>query len=600
MAVTVVVGTAGHIDHGKTALLRALTGTDADRLPEERRRGMTIDVGYAWLGLPDGTELDFVDVPGHDRLVGNMLAGAGEVDAALLVIAADDGPRAQTLEHLGLLDALGVRQGVIAVTKADLVGPDRLAEVVAAAGRLVGPTTLAGAPVLGVSSVTGEGTEHLRRALVELRDRVEAGRALAAPPASTRLAIDRVFAVRGRGTVVTGTLRGAPVSRSSVLRVVPGDRDVRIRGIQVHGREVDVAGPGRAAFNLAGIEVADLGRGQELTSDDRVQSSDRLLAALDRAPSDRAHARLHLGTTQVDAVVGRSGRDGLQLPDGRTVATLRLGAPVAAGSGDRLLLRRSSGSLVAGGVVLDVAPPRGPSRRRQSGDRVAALAAAVATGDAARVDQARLDLHGATRGRLAPDVARELEQVALGAARAAPAEGLTLPELRTVLIRSVRRTASLSAVQAQLVSEAAIRALTEHGVLVRDAEQVRLPGRAAPGLDPAVGAAMDRLEAMLRVAAPPPLHEAARVSACPDAGLRELRRQNRIVAISDDLAYAADTYAELVRLSLEMADQAPLTPAALRDATGTSRKYAVAILEDLDRREILRRTPSGHVPGKRR
>ena len=170
--VTVVIGTAGHIDHGKTTLLRALTGIDADRLPEEQRRGMTIDVGYAHLTLPDGTELDFVDVPGHDRLVGNMLVGAGEIDAAMLVVAADDGPRAQTMEHLALLDALGISHGVAVVTKADVAGPTRTAEVVADVERLLSGTTLAGSPVLAVSSIDGDGVEALRAALVDLRDRV--------------------------------------------------------------------------------------------------------------------------------------------------------------------------------------------------------------------------------------------------------------------------------------------------------------------------------------------------------------------------------------------------------------------------------------------
>src|SRR6187401_3678834 len=164
---TVVIGTAGHIDHGKTTLLRALTGIDADRLPEEQRRGMTIDVGYAHLRLPDGTELDFVDVPGHDRLVGNMLVGAGEIDAAMLVIAADDGPRAQTTEHLALLDALGIGHGLAVVTKADVAGPERTAEVVAAVARLLDGTTLAGSPVLAVSSINGDGVEALRAALLD-------------------------------------------------------------------------------------------------------------------------------------------------------------------------------------------------------------------------------------------------------------------------------------------------------------------------------------------------------------------------------------------------------------------------------------------------
>src|SRR4029077_9370398 len=190
---TVVVGTAGHIDHGKTTLLRALTGIDADRLPEERRRGMTIDVGYAHLDLDDGSSLDFVDVPGHDRLVGNMLVGAGEIDAAMVVVAADDGPRAQTLEHLELLDALGIRHGIAVITKIDAVDPERVDEVRIAVRSLLDRTTLAGSPVLMASGVSGDGIDDVRAALVELRDR-----AMPQPPSGGRpwLGIDRVFSVK--------------------------------------------------------------------------------------------------------------------------------------------------------------------------------------------------------------------------------------------------------------------------------------------------------------------------------------------------------------------------------------------------------------------
>src|SRR5436309_7918669 len=230
---TVVVGTAGHIDHGKTSLLRALTGIDADRLPEERRRGMTIDVGYAHLRLPDGDEIDFVDVPGHDRLVGNMLVGAGEIDAALLVVAADDGPRAQTLEHLELLDGLGIGVGVAAVTKIDLVDAGRAAEVVVAVGDLLGRTTLVGSPVMLVSSTTGAGLDDLLRALEGVRDAVQRGVPTApgaTPPVglrTPRLAVDRAFSVRGRGTVVTGTLRGGPLALGDALRLEPAGNVVR-------------------------------------------------------------------------------------------------------------------------------------------------------------------------------------------------------------------------------------------------------------------------------------------------------------------------------------------------------------------------------------
>src|SRR4051794_38448231 len=276
---TLVVGTAGHIDHGKTTLLRALTGIDADRLPEERRRGMTIDIGYAHMELPDGTEIDFVDVPGHDRLVGNMLVGAGEIDAALLVVAADDGARAQTLEHLALLDALQIRHGVVAVTKADVAGPDRTDDVVAGIRRLLEGTSLAGSRVLAVSAPDESGMDALRSALVDLRDRVareKHGRS----GARSRLAIDRVFTVKGRGVVVTGTLRGRSLTAGATLRLVPGDRSVRVREIQVHGNAVPAADPGRTALNLVGLEGPDLHRGLVLTDDPDVVSSDRLLVRL--------------------------------------------------------------------------------------------------------------------------------------------------------------------------------------------------------------------------------------------------------------------------------------------------------------------------------
>ncbi|HEY8988905.1 MAG TPA: GTP-binding protein, partial [Candidatus Limnocylindrales bacterium] len=211
---SVVVGTAGHIDHGKTTLLRALTGIDADRLPEERRRGMTIDVGYAHLALPDGGVLDFVDVPGHDRLVGNMLVGAGEIDAALLVVAADDGPRAQTIEHLELLDGLAIADGLVVVTKTDAADAERVDEVVSASRELIATTSLAGVPVIGVSATTGAGLDGLRDALVSLSARVLA-RGL--PGGPSRLAIDRVFRIKGRGLVVTGTLRGDALSVGASL-----------------------------------------------------------------------------------------------------------------------------------------------------------------------------------------------------------------------------------------------------------------------------------------------------------------------------------------------------------------------------------------------
>ena len=414
---TVVIGTAGHIDHGKTTLLRALTGIDADRLPEERRRGMTIDVGYAHLALPDGTELDFVDVPGHDRLIGNMLVGAGEIDAAMLVVAADDGPRAQTLEHLELLDALSVDAGVAVVTKADVTGPDRAAEVAGAVARLLAGTSLGGSPVLVVSSVTGSGLDDLRTTLLGLRDRVLAREAdaPAATPGRFRLAIDRSFTVKGRGTVVTGTLRGGPLDRGSSGRLVPGPWTARAREIQVHGAAVVSAGRGRVAINVAGVDAGALHRGLVLTDDPAVGTTDRLLVRLAAPLPDRARVRVHLGTASVDGALSRSGRDAIDLGGGSVAAILRLAGPVAAAAGDRFVLRRPSGERrIVGGVVLDISPARGISRRRQTTERVAALASAIAAFDRDAAAAARLELHGAVTAdeggvALARDVADRLD-----------------------------------------------------------------------------------------------------------------------------------------------------------------------------------------------
>ena len=624
---TVVIGTAGHIDHGKTTLLRVLTGIDADRLPEERRRGMTIDVGYAHLTLPDGSELDFVDVPGHDRLVGNMLVGAGEIDAAMLVVAADDGPRAQTIEHLALLSALGLRHGIVVVTKIDVAGEARTLAVVAEVARLLAVTSLQGSPVLAVSSTLGTGVDALRMALAELRDRALAAVGDRGTASSgSRLAIDRVFAVKGRGEVVTGTLRGRPLATGATLRLVPGDRTVRVREVQVHGASVGSAGSGRTALNLSGGSRSGLHRGVVLTDDPTVTASDRWLIQLDAAWPDRTRARVHLGTAAVDGTLSRGGRDALDLPDGSAGAIVRLAAPLAVAAGDRLVMRRLSGAhRIVGAVVLDAVPARGVARRRQTPDRVWALATALARREPAAIAAAHLDLHGALPGEdgaahiaVAPDVVDAIDEALLsaagrpeepgarpGEAAARPGEVAAVPtsltRMRAVATRTLRRLTSLDRATATVAGTAAVDRLVADGRLIREGVEVRLPGATAlpPPADPMLLAAMERLELALAIPSPPSLAAAARAAGCPPAGVHELERSGRIVVLEPDLAYEMSAYGHLVGRALALAAREPLTPAALRDATGTSRKYVMAILEDLDRRAILRRTPNGHVPGPR-
>lgn len=615
---TVVVGTAGHIDHGKTALLLALTGIDADRLPEERRRGMTIDVGYAHLALPDGTELDFIDVPGHDRLVGNMLVGAGEIDAVILVVAADDGPRAQTIEHIELLNALGLGAGIAVITKVDLVDTARLAQVREATSRLLADTTLAGSPVIPVSSVRGDGIDALRGGLIHLRERVEAARvSLATSSARSRLPIDRVFSVRGRGVVVTGTLRGGPLARNAMLRLIPGGDTIRVRELQVHGTAIEAAGPGRTAVNLTGADVTACHRGMVLTDDPAVVATDRLLVALGRPIADRARVRVHLGTASTDGAVGRSGRDAIDLPNGMVAATLRLSEPVAAAPGDRFVLRRAAGpDSAVGGIVLDTFPPRGISRRRQSTDRVQALAEAIERrgpgGTPVAAEAARLDLHGLLAGSdsafaFADDVsATVLGAIAVPGAAGSQGHDSAAPlELTAVRARAgivLRRLVTIRRDRVAAAATAIVERFVLDGRFVRDGEWLRPPGAqpAAPeSADPGLVQAMNRLERALSTDTPPPLGNAARTAGCSASAVGELERVGRIVILEPDLAYEASTYRTIEQLALDLAGRAPLTPAALRDAMGTSRKFVMAILADLDRRGVLRRTVAGHVPGPR-
>ena len=643
---TVVVGTAGHIDHGKTTLLRALTGIDADRLPEERRRGMTIDVGYAHLDLDDGSSIDFVDVPGHDALIGNMLVGAGEIDAAMLVVAADDGPNAQTFEHLELLDALGIRDGIVVVTKLDLAGPGRAAEVAATVGELVVRTSLAGAPVLIASAATDEGIEGVRLALVRLRDTCLL-RSVAEPEGPTRLAIDRAFVIKGRGSVVTGSLRGGPLRPGAALRLEPSGLEVRVRGLHVHDNPVDVAGPGRTALNVGGAALADLSRGGVLTLGPGIEVTDRILVALARPatlggdrrtarpawpPSDGAAARFHLGTAQVDAVIGRRGREIVVLPDGSMTAVLRLSRPVAVAVGDRAVLRRPSpGDLMAAVRVLDTDPARGISRRRADPERVAELARTIAERDVDAVADALVDLHGAlpvhrisalasALGRgggeapparpgglvLSPDIRETLERGAVAEVAAHHRDhpvdtGAPLGTIRRGLQAQLRHAAAVrrsDAVAAEAAVDAVIADLVARQRLARDGDRLRDPAF-AEGPGSALAAAMDRLVALLDVPSPPDLADAARAAGCPPAGVRALEASGRIVRVEANLAWASSTFQRLAAQALALARRGGVSPAALRDASGTSRRYVMPLLEDLDRRGILLRTPAGHVPGPR-
>ena len=341
------VGTAGHIDHGKTWLVRALTGKDTDRLPEEQARGISIDLGYAPLDLPDGRRLSLIDVPGHERFVRNMVAGATGIDLFLLVVDAGEGARPQTHEHLAILRLLGIERGVVAVTKADAVDAETLELALEEARELVPE-----AEVVAVSAKAGTGLDELRAALGRAADLVAQSHY---PSAAARLYVDRVFSLRGIGTVVTGTLWSGTIGEGDVLRAEPSGRDVRVRSVQVHDQPVDKAEAGqRVALALPGVERTELRRGDALIAPGSLRPSFRLDVALDELEpiADGERLLVHHGTSAVLARVTRV--DGY--------AQLRLAAPLVVARGDRLVLR--SGTTVGGGTVIDPVPPRHADAKR--------------------------------------------------------------------------------------------------------------------------------------------------------------------------------------------------------------------------------------------
>jgi len=383
---SIVVGTAGHIDHGKSALVRALTGSDPDRLKEEKARGITIDLGFAHCRV-DEFNIAFVDVPGHERFVRNMLAGASGIDCVLLVIAADESVMPQTREHFDICQLLRVKRGLVALTKCDLVDAETVELVRLETSELVSGSFLERAPVVPVSAKSGAGLDDLRRALGEMAQRVEARSVTGIP----RLPVDRAFSVKGFGTVVTGTLRSGTVAVNMGLDVLPSGRRVKVRGLQVHGETQDTVGPGRrVAVNLAGVDIAALMRGDVLVQSGGLEITRRLDATLSVLPRVRplkhgARVRFHEGTSEVMARVSLAGEVGASSDDpapsvleaGREgYVRIRLERPVALTRGDRFVLRAYSPAVtIGGGEVLDPSPARGRLRSPAGLNRLRRLSA---------------------------------------------------------------------------------------------------------------------------------------------------------------------------------------------------------------------------------
>ena len=352
-----IIGTAGHIDHGKTALIKALTGQDTDRLKEEKERGISIDLGFAYFTLPDGTRAGIVDVPGHERFIRNMLAGAHGIDLVLFTVAADDGVMPQSEEHLDILHLLGTRRGIFLITKADLADASRIAEVRDEIELLADGTTLEGAPVIPISSITGAGLDELRAEMLRQLDGFEARRATGI----FRLPLDRAFIIKGHGAVVTGTAMGSNVAVGQKLRLLPGDHGVRVRSIQVHGESVESAGLSqRVALNLTGAEKIELQRGDVLADERLDIATDRFDVSLEIRPSakrplkNNERVRIFIGTTET---MGRA----IILDERSAIASKSRGLVqlvtderVVALSGDRFIVRdQTNVRTLGGGIVLN-------------------------------------------------------------------------------------------------------------------------------------------------------------------------------------------------------------------------------------------------------
>ncbi|MGY1713486.1 selenocysteine-specific translation elongation factor [Geodermatophilus sp. SYSU D01106] len=572
-----VIATAGHVDHGKSTLVRALTGMEPDRWEEERRRGLTIDLGFAWTTLPSGRVLAVVDVPGHERFVGNMLAGVGSVPAALVVVAADDGWSAQTAEHVAVLDALGVRHALLAVTKADLADPG---PVLADATERLAATSMGAVPGVAVSAPSGRGVPEVAAGLGTLL----AGLPAPDPAAPVRLWIDRAFPIRGAGTVVTGTLAAGSVAAGD--RLALGGREVTVRGVQSLGRPVEGArATARVALNLRGIAVEDLSRGDALLTPGAFRDTAEVDVTLAREPADRlpAEAVLHVGSAAVAARLR---------PLEGTAVRLRLAAPLPLRVGDRVLLRDPGARRVLGADVRDVAPPelrrRGAARQRAADLDAQSAGPAGAAADLARRRVVRADDFTAMGWPVPEDAVRA------GPWLLAPGLVDTLARRVPGLVAAHRQAHPLEpgppvAVvrrELELPADDLVALVVRPPLALREGRVVV----AAAGLPPAVQRAVDGIRA--RLASDPFAAPDAEELRAARLGPRELAaavRDGQLVRIADGV-YLAPGVEAAARQRLA-AVPPPFTLSQARSAWGTTRRVAVPLMEWLDARGVTERLP---------
>jgi selenocysteine-specific elongation factor len=627
---SVIVGTAGHIDHGKTALVKALTGIDADRLEEEKRRGITIDIGFANLDLPmpDGQtlRLGFVDVPGHERFVRNMLAGVGGIDLVLLVIAADESIKPQTREHFDICRLLSVRRGITVLTKCDAIDQETLDVVRAEVEEYLHGSFLGSlSPIVAVSSLTGAGIGDLKRELVRVAGEVSAKDS----NAIARLPIDRVFTMKGFGTVVTGTLVSGAIRKEDEFEVFPNGRRVRVRGVQVHGESAEQAVAGqRTALNLAGATTEELARGMMLAPASTFRATSRLDVELSLLPSakplkDRARVHFHSYTSEAIATVGLYGKK--QVGPGETAfAQLRLSEPTLLLSGDRFIIRQFSPVVtIGGGVVVENTPPK----KVKDATEYAHFLKTIADELRAGMLRSRVTASGARGLGLTEAIARTgwLAQQIISRVSANP-------EIVRVGDIFISRPA-LDLVRKDLIS--ALDAFHKHNALVAGISKEELRGRfseVAPAVFASVfdealrakkielageqvrlagrGVVMKDEEAESKKIIEAAFANAGlKVPALKDvlAGLKVdkaraqkivtlLLRDTVLIKVSDDLVFHRGALADLrKRMAAEKAKSPKLDVARFKDLTGVSRKYAIPLLEYLDREHVTRRVGDERV-----
>ncbi|HEX6261887.1 MAG TPA: selenocysteine-specific translation elongation factor [Actinomycetota bacterium] len=603
-----VVATAGHVDHGKSSLIVRLTGIDPDRWEEEKRRGLTIDLGFAWCALPSGREIGFVDVPGHERFIRNMLAGMGPVKLVLFVVAADEGWKPQSEEHLAIADVLGAQAGVVALTKRDLVDDARLAERTDDVRARLAGTVLEASPVVPCSATTGEGLDDLRRALDEM---------VAAAPRPEdrdrpRLFVDRSFTIKGSGTVVTGTLTGGTLSVGDEVALLPSGARTRVRSLQTHRRSIEVARPvSRVAANLAGTATGEVERGDALVRPRQwrptgaIEVHLRTVRSLGDPLTNRGAFKLHLGSAERDASLRLYGTRELAAGQ-ETPARIRLSGPVVAAVGDRFVLREvGRRETVGGGVVLDTDPPRRADEARlarrerapiedlpallvaeRGGVRVSEIEPLTGASPAEISGATRLGswwVHDETLGRLRDVVSEALE--------AHHRDRPLLPGMDRAVLRDRLAMADpslASHLEADLAASLLER-LESEGLIAREGPLLRLAGHRV-----ALGAREEeagRVVAAVEAGEPTPPDVPTLLEHGFDRELIDaVCRVGRLARVSKEVVVTPAFLERAERVAREQAGSGEgLTVSGFRQALGTTRKYALPLLGSFDERGITRR-----------